>query len=449
MTSPVFPLPSAFVTRMKTQLGTQAEAYFTALEQPYIRGLRLNPRKPISKDVSKDILSSIPWESNGYYLSKESRLGTHPLHDAGAYYLQEPSAMIPAHILAPKPGQRVLDLCSAPGGKATQLADNLQGEGLLVCNEPVPSRAQILSRNLERMGVTCGLVVSADPGKLAERWPCAFDAILVDAPCSGEGMFRRHPETRLEWQENTPSGCATRQKRILESAFTMLKPGGRLVYSTCTLSEEENEEIIQAFIEKHPSLIRQDFAVPIGDHEILFSHKGMLRIYPHQIQGEGHFVALLYKEESAEKQTETCFLLPSQRLSAPTVSALEAYKTFCCKRSLPLPNVMLGDTLLNAPELPPLAGIKVLRAGLQLGIIKGKVFVPDHALSMTGDAAISFPRVPLTLSQARTYQSGESLFLEDAPRGYGLVTLEGLPLGFVKTTEGQMKNHYPKGLRRP
>lgn len=449
------PLPPAFAARIRKQLGAQADAYFAAMEQPYVRGLRLNPRKSIPPNFVEGLQESIPWEPNGYALSLGSMAGSHPLHEAGAYYLQEPSAMMPAHVLAPQQGERVLDLCAAPGGKSTQLADMLDSTGLLVCNEPFFSRAQVLSRNLERMGVRNALVVSADPSQLAAAWPCAFDAILVDAPCSGEGMFRRHPETRLEWNENAPSGCATRQKRILESAYVMLRPMGRLVYSTCTLSHEENEEVIDALLAAHADLEPLPFTVQIGEGRVLSSRQGSLRVYPHEIKGEGHFMALLHKqqldaeEESPSQGRYTHFLPAFECLQRPLPPVLAAYADWIGNRAFPAPIAMLGNVLLNAPALPPLSGIKVLRAGLHLGALKGKIFAPDHALAMGFSPSDAFASIPLSLSEARAYQHGESLLREDVPRGYALVTHGGLPLGFVKGSDGQLKNHYPKGLRIP
>jgi NOL1/NOP2/sun family putative RNA methylase len=443
---------------MRVQLGNDADAYFAAMDETYVRGLRLNPRKPIPAHTVEGLLAPIPWEPNGYELTLDSAAGSHPLHEAGAYYLQEPSAMIPARVLAPKPGERVLDLCAAPGGKSTQLADMLAGSGLLICNEPVPSRAQILSRNLERMGVGNALAVSADPAKLAEKWPRAFDAILVDAPCSGEGMFRRHPETRGEWAESAPPGCAARQQRILESALPMLKPGGRLVYSTCTLNREENEGVIAALLAAHREMSPVDFAVKIGPERALPSQGGMLRVYPHQLRGEGHFIALLRKE--AEPSALGTDFRPAQhRLARPGKPILEAYASFSQGQPLPPPTALLGDTLLAAPDLPPLEGVKVLRAGLHLGTLKGKVFAPDHALALAltlpgaevplpEQVHPPFPTVPLTLGQAHAWLHGDALTLEDAPHGYVLMTHEGLSLGWGKGSGGQIKNHYPKGLRR-
>ncbi|MBR3874839.1 MAG: RsmB/NOP family class I SAM-dependent RNA methyltransferase [Clostridia bacterium] len=441
-----YPLPQAFIARMRAQLGPDADAYFSALDQPYRRGVRLNPRKP--GVAPEGMLECVPWNStHGHYLTQESTAGLHPLHEAGAYYIQEPSAMAPVAVLAPQPGWRVLDLCAAPGGKSTQIADALCGEGLLVCNEPVSSRAKILSRNIERMGVANALVVSADPEKLAPLWPEAFDAVLVDAPCSGEGMFRRHPETRAEWNEGSPEGCAARQKRILACAVEMLKPGGRLAYSTCTLNQIENEQVVQWLLDEYPHMHTVSFSMPIGSGRTLEAPGGMTHLYPHELDGEGHFVALFEKDTG---ESDDLFLPAAQRLSAPDKTLLTAYAAFAKPfGSMPQANAQLGDALLSCPDLPPLKGIKVLRAGVQLGVLKGKVFVPDHALAMALPAPYSIPTFALSCEEALRYQSGEALTVPDSLRGYVLPTLDGLALGFGKASDGQLKNHYPKGLRRP
>ena len=440
------PLPQAFIARMRTQLGAHADAYFSALEEPYLRGVRLNPRKPVNPDMLDGFGESVPWNPVlGRYLAMDSTAGLDPLHEAGAYYIQEPSAMAPVAVLKPQPGERVLDLCAAPGGKSTQIADALMGEGLLVCNEPVPSRAQILSRNVERMGVKNAVVTSAMPAQLAPRFAAFFDRILVDAPCSGEGMFRRHPETREEWNESSPAGCASRQKHILQSAVRMLKPGGRLVYSTCTLNHEENEEVVAWLLETFPELSAVPFSFAIGEGRTLDAPEGMAHLYPHELKGEGHFVAQLRKSIG---EADNLFTPAAQQLSKPDKTLLAAYQTFGKGLQLPKANAQLGDTLLSAPDLPPLKGVKVLRAGLQLGTLKGKVFAPDHALAVALPAQ-AMPVLPLSREDALKYQSGEALPAPDDLSGWCLPTYEGLALGFGKASSGQMKNHYPKGLRRP
>ena len=445
-----FPLPEAFVQRIRQQLGPEADDYFAALEQPYFRGLRLNPRKPLFDPSAQveGLLDPVPWNpQHGRYLAMDSAAGLSPLHEAGAYYIQEPSAMAPVSILAPKPGERVLDLCAAPGGKSTQIADALQGDGLLICNEPVPSRAKILSRNIERMGVTNALVVSAEPEQLAGPWADIFDAILVDAPCSGEGMFRRHPETRSEWNAQSPEGCAARQKRILASAWQMLRPGGRLCYSTCTLNEIENEGVVRWMLAEHPDAETVAFSLPIGE-TALDAPDGMLHLYPHQLQGEGHFVALLRKGGSASAAPLSA---PDKILSPVSKEQRAAWDAFSAKFGghPPQPNALFGDTLISSPDLPPLRGIKVLRAGIQLGNMKGKLFFPDHALAMTLSPRDGYPAFDASHDEAAAYLRGETIPCPDDLSGFLLVSHQGLTLGFGKASGGQIKNHYPKGLRRP
>lgn len=428
-------LPQAFVNRMKALLQDEAAAFLRSYDEPYQRGLRMNPMKMVDADLIPGLLDAVPWETSGYYLSQESNAGALPLHEAGAYYLQEPSAMLPAAVLDPKPGETVLDLCAAPGGKSTQLALRMRVEGLLVCNEPVPKRAQILSRNVERMGITNALVVSSLPAPLAKRWPEGFDAIQVDAPCSGEGMFRRHPETRDEWSEDSPAGCAKRQAEILDCAAEMLRPGGRLVYSTCTLNAVENEDTVVAFCQRHP-----DFELAAFDLPGASAPTGMLTCYPHRMRGEGHFVALLRRkgEGVAQLPLDASLLKPDKAL----VKALQAFAP-----ETPMPTAMLGDTLVYLPGCPDVRGLKVLRVGLHLGAMKGKVFLPDHAWAVSM-AAPQMPRVALTEEEARRYQAGETIVVADGLRGFVLPTLAGLPLGWGKVSDGVMKNHYPKGLRR-
>lgn len=343
--------------------------------------------------------------------------------------------MLPAAVLNPQPGERVLDLCAAPGGKTTQLALRMAGQGLLVSNEPVPKRAQVLSRNVERMGIVNALVVSALPAQLAARWPGGFDAVQVDAPCSGEGMFRRHPETMAEWTEDAPAGCARRQAEILDGAAALVRPGGRIVYSTCTLNPTENEDTVAAFCERHPEFSLRPFSLPGVQ-----APSGMLTCYPHRMRGEGHFVALLQREGEGEAQLDEDTSLPH-----PDRQAVQALRVFAPDAHAP--TAMLGDTLVHLPGCPDVRGLRVLRAGLHLGQMKGKTFMPDHAWAMAYLPPAA-PRVPLTAAQAARYQAGETVDVPDAPRGFVLPTLAGLALGWGKVSDGVMKNHYPKGLRR-
>lgn len=452
----MIPLPPAFARRMLELLGSSAQAYFEALEQPYVRGLRVHPLKtpnaPLETLVDGIEEARVPWEADGRYLDTQSAAGSHALHACGAYYLQEPSAMLPARLLDVRPGETALDLCAAPGGKSTQLAAQMCGQGTLVCNEVVPSRAAVLCGILERMGVRNALTVSQSPETLAQRWPRLFDAILVDAPCSGEGMFRRHPEARLEWDEESPAHCARRQRLILESAAKMLKAGGRLCYSTCTFSQEENEGVISAFLSSHPEFEAAGFAVPIGNGQALPSQNGCVRLYPHAVRGEGHFAALLRKTGVRAGEEQPASLLPADQLfAAPDRQAAAAWRAFYAELSAsepPQANAAIGNLLISAPLLPPIDGLKAWRAGLALGRLKGKVFLPDHALAL---AAPTLPLRSVTLAeaQAEAYLRGETLPAGDTGRGYHTVSRFGLPLGFVKQSDGQLKNHYPKGLRKP
>ena len=427
-------LPQAFVENMARRLGDELPAFLRTYEEPYWRGVRHNPLKS-TETPPLSLTERVLWEPTGWYLSQEDTAGARPLHEAGAYYLQEPSAMLPAAVLAPRPGERVLDLCAAPGGKSTQLGLRMAGQGLLVCNEPVPKRAEVLARNVERMGVANALVVSAMPGLLADRWPEGFDAVLVDAPCSGEGMFRRHPETRQEWSPEAAKGCARRQADILDCAAEMVRPGGRLVYSTCTLNRTENEDTVEAFCRRHPDFTPEAFSLPGAD-----APAGMLTCFPHRMRGEGHFVALLRRQGDGVAALPTDGSLP-----APDKADMRVLSEFA--PDAPKPTAMLGDTLISLPECPEVRGLRVLRAGLHLGRMKGKVFQPDHAWAVSC-CPPAFPRLPLTETQAARYQAGETLPAPEALKGYVLPTLNGLPLGWGKVSDGVMKNHYPKGLRR-
>ena len=385
--------------------------------------------------LPEGLLEAVPWEPTGHYLSLDSKAGADILHEAGAWYLQEPSAMIPAAVLNAQPGEHILDLCAAPGGKTTQNALRMAGQGMIVCNEPIGDRARILSRNVERMGVTNAIVVSAWPEKLADVWPEAFDAIQCDAPCSGEGMFRRHPETRDEWNPESPAGCAKRQGDILDSAAVMLRPGGRMVYSTCTLNKIENEGVVEAFLLRHPDFELMPFELP-G----LSAPQGMLTIYPHRIKGEGHFVALLRRKGDGRAVWQT-----ASPKNAPDKAAMKVLQEFLPGQQA---NLFFGNELRYCPDFPELSkakGVTVLRSGLHLGTVKGKVFIPDHAWAVS-NAAPAVPRVHLTEEEAWLYLNGQVIPADG--KGWVLACYAGLPLGWGKVSDGMMKNHYPKGLRR-
>ena len=454
-------LPEAYIAQMKRLLGEAGFfAYEQSLSQPVTRALRVNlllrPDGSLPCPV-EGVGERVPWAKGCYFVEGDARPGLSPLHEGGLFYLQEPSALSAVSVLAPQPGERVLDLCAAPGGKSTQIAGLMQGRGLLVCNEPVLSRAQILSRNVERMGVRNAIVTSAMPAQLAPRFPAFFDRILVDAPCSGEGMFRRQPEARDEWSAGSPRGCADRQLEILEAAAKMLAPGGALVYSTCTFNDTENEGVLARFTAAHPEFALEPFALP----GLPSGSRGYVHLYPHEIRGEGHFVSLLRKApdapgapeneekprravkpargrgEQAKKAQQPAIAVPEDVL-APGVSFDRLHAA--------------GGSLWALPEglsdLSRLDGLRVLRTGLLLAHAEGRRAEPDHALAMALTPCEAARTAELDEAQALAYQAGETLELGDLEPGYTLLTLRGVSLGFGKQAGGVMKNHYPKGLRR-
>ena len=431
-------MPAGFEQEMALILKDELKPFLLSLEEEAVRGIR--PRAGIG-DLSGDGLDPVPWAPEARYLKADSRAGGRVFHDAGAYYLQEPSAMAPAAILRPRPGEWVLDLCAAPGGKSTQMAGMMQGQGLLLCNEVVPERAKVLSGNIERMGIPNALVTSASTDRLAVLLPARFDRVLVDAPCSGEGMFRRHPESRAEWNPGLPAMCAERQGRILDDAASMLKAGGTLVYSTCTFSRTENEDTVMRFLSRHPDFEMLPFSLAGCSP----SPEGMLRIWPHRQRGEGHFAAAMIRTGSAE-------MVPAHSLRAQPPEK-EAQEVLSFLRDT-VPGVSWdpgrifrrGEGYVYLPgEIPELPGIRVLRCGLHLGTRKGKAFVPDHALARAFGAG---QEVSLSGEEAAAYMMGEALAAPAGIRGWAAACLESVPLGWVKISDGLMKNHYPKGLRR-
>lgn len=453
-------LPEAYIAQMKRLLGEAGFfAYEQSLSQPVTRALRVNlllrPDGSLPCPV-EGVGEAVPWAKGCYFVEGDARPGLSPLHEGGLFYLQEPSALSAVSVLDPQPGERVLDLCAAPGGKSTQIAGLMQGRGLLVCNEPVPARAQILSRNVERMGVRSAVVTSAMPAQLATRFPAFFDRILVDAPCSGEGMFRRQPEARGEWTENSPRGCADRQLEILEEAAKMLAPGGALVYSTCTFNDTENEGVLARFTAAHPEFALEAFELP----GLPSGSRGYVHLYPHEIRGEGHFVSLLRKSTNAPGAPE-----PEEkprRAVKPARGRGEGAKK-PQQPALVVPDALApgvsfdrlhaaGGSLWALPEglddLSRLDGLRVLRTGLLLAHLEGKRAEPDHALAMALTPCEAARTAELDEAQALAYQAGETLDLGDLEPGYTLLTLCGVSLGFGKQAGGVMKNHYPKGLRR-
>ena len=443
-------LPEGFILRMQSLLGEEYAAFSASFDRPLCTGLRLNPLKTgFTGDLSRFSLSPVPWCPTGYVYDAVSRPGLSSYHAAGLYYLQEPSAMAPAELLDPQPGERVLDLCAAPGGKSTQLAGKLQGRGLLVCNEINAKRAKILAGNIERLGIANALVLNEHPKKLETRFEGYFDKILVDAPCSGEGMFRKEEAAVTDWTEDTNAICANRQSEILTSAAKMLRPGGRLVYSTCTFSPVENEGVISDFLWRNP-----DFSVenrPAPDFSpgrpdwVEHPAPGLehtFRLWPHKLRGEGHYAAVLKKAGDA----------PAAELPLEPAAKTPAELThFCRQTGAALPEgklLLFGQVAYLVPQgLPEIKGLRVLRAGLELGQTMKNRFEPAHAWALWLKGLENSVSLAADAPELGQYLSGN--VLPSGLRGWTLVRVDGLSLGWAKGDGTQLKNHYPKALRRP
>lgn len=495
-------LPREFAERMRSMLGDDFPAFCESYAKDIHPSLRVNTLKLTSeglREIAPFAGDAVPWQGNGFYYEAdgEARPGKHPLHEAGAYYIQEASAMLPGSLCPPKPGERVLDLCAAPGGKATQLAAALCGEGLLIANEIHPTRAGILSQNIERMGIRNCIVTNATPAELAMKFPAFFDEIVVDAPCSGEGMFRKEADAVTMWSPENVTLCASRQAEILDEAAKMLRAGGYLVYSTCTFAPAENEGAVMDFLTRHPEfeVIPSDqpavsesrnrglldgghpeWADGYGQYpaELLEQVRSTYRVFPHHCDGEGHFAALLRKcgegealplarAESKKKGKKPEKSSGGKGKPAPETVAVKLFEEFCREVMGGVPAwvgdtvpCLFGDKLYLIPKAlcgdsdpaEALKGLRVLRAGLCVGTIAGLDrgrgrFEPDHALALC--AGLPIRSFPVDYDTAAAYLRGETI--PCALRGWYTVTYEGLPLGWGKASDGVMKNHYPKGLR--
>lgn len=460
-------LPEAFKKKMKKLMGESYERLLDSYDQPESKGIRTNTLKLTPENLAQKLpfeTQKVNWCQEGFFIDHDIRPGKNPHYYAGLYYVQEPTAMAAVEVLDPKPGDWVLDLCAAPGGKSTQIGGKLEGRGLLVSNELVNSRAGILSTNIERMGMTNAIVTNEFPERLVDSFYQNFDRIIVDAPCSGEGMFRKDPGALADWSLERVDRCMGKQEKILESAHRLLKPGGVLVYSTCTFSPEENEQMIEAFIHKYSYTIEAVQLPGIEDHgrvEWTKSHEASiektLRIMPMNVQGEGHFIAKLIKSEDGSDAIEIKQGYAKSRLKKATRIELQDYLYFA-KTSLE-PSFyedfedrlyLLGEHLYALPkgvDLERIANLKLLRVGLHLGTFKKNRFEPSYALAMALKCSEAKNVCDLKDEDlAYQYLKGEALNLT-AKKGWVLIGYDGYALGFGKASDGQIKNHYPKGLR--
>lgn len=457
-------LPIEFEKKMKAFLGDEWDDFLYSYDNNRFQALRFNTLKVQSPEERMRILKTlkissdkkVSWANEAYYFDENVRPGKHPYHEMGLYYIQEPSAMSAAALLAPKPGMRVLDLCAAPGGKSTQLATYLGDSGLLVSNEINTQRSRILSQNIERMGIKNAIVTNEDSFVLASHFPGFFNAIQVDAPCSGEGMFRKLPEAIEQWSMENVAICAARQKEILDNAAVMLEPGGTIVYSTCTFSKEENEDVIEYFLERHPDFILEE----------------MERFWPHKVDGEGHFVAKLVRRGSvdtdlkADRKTKRNKNSKNRKnetkpaLTKENMKLLSEFldETISEDMAAWIKNsrlVMFGEQLYRLPDMEvDIKGLKVQRAGLHIGEFKKQRFEPSHSLALALKISEAKNVVKLTWDDPQTtgFFNGQSVMLSDeqtaeCKKGWALVCVDGYPAGWGKVNGAQVKNHYPKGLR--
>lgn len=459
-------LPQEFVDRMQKMMGEDFNSFLESFEKDKYQALRINALKGNSEVEMPFHLSPVPWTKNGWYYQAEDFPGKHPYHEAGVYYIQEPSAMAPVGLLDPKPGEYVLDLCAAPGGKSTQIAALLNGEGLLIANEIHPARAKILSENVERMGIRNAIVTNETPAHLADNFEEYFDKILVDAPCSGEGMFRKNEDAQGEWSLENVELCGERQDQILDCAAKMLRTGGRICYSTCTFAPIENEGSISRFLQRHPeftivAIDKSNFESRTGDSDGVASWveapadgiEKTLRLWPHILKGEGHFVALLQK---TGELSDNYFRMPAKGLQDGIgEKELKQYREFekdTLKTKMQGTFLKFGENLYVAPEnMPALKGLKVLRPGLQLGALKKDRFEPSHALALAlkpEEACNNYNfDTKEGLQGIKGYQGGLT-FQAEGEKGWYLISVDGFSTGWGKLAGGTMKNHYPKGLRK-
>ncbi len=470
-------LPAEFETKMQGLLGAEYPDYLACLSKPRYYGLRVNTNKisvPDFLKISPFPLTPIPWIENGFYYDGETVFPSrHPYYYAGLYYLQEPSAMTPADRLPVSPGDRVLDVCAAPGGKATALGGKLSGTGLLAANDISYSRSKGLLKNLELFGIPNMLVTSEEPGKLAGCFPSYFDKILIDAPCSGEGMFRKDSKMIRAWQEHGPDSFIPLQRSILRQSAKMLRPGGLLLYSTCTFDRREDEGMIEEFLSDHgdfslvPMKPYEGFTPGIPDPDTAADQpiRQAMRIFPHKMNGEGHFLALLRKKEDPPTGPDT-----------ETASGIGAGKDARAKKRKPHPGRLpeectrfleqiswkmdperfrfINDRLYYIPEgLPQVQGLRVLRTGLLMGEQKKGRFEPSQALAMAlrADEYSRVISLPCDDERVLRYLKGETLSVSDqvspADAGWYLFCVDGYPLGFGKLTKGTLKNKYLPGWR--
>lgn len=455
-------LPAEFITKYQRLLGDEAPAFLASFDQPSQSGFRVNPLKPAPLATIKVAQGPVPYVPGGYYGSVD---GKSLDHVTGAIYSQEPSAMYVGEVVDPQPGERVLDLCAAPGGKTTHLIAKMKDQGLLVANEIFRKRAQVLAENLERWGTRSAVVMNESPAELEDQFSHFFDRILVDAPCSGEGMFRKEPAGMEYWNPDYPAECANRQRKILASALKMLKSGGVLVYSTCTFSPEEDEQNIAWLLKNYPALrmlpIKKYPGMDDGRPDWADGNPALrqaVRLFPHHIKGEGHFIAKLQNGESTitparpvkhKKHRRKKKNRQQNQLNKQARTEVNQIRDWLAPNEPMDHLVTFGDQLYNLPAgMPDLTGMTVLRPGLHLGVFKKNRFEPALAWALVLDPQSCQHVLKLTPDQWRQYVHGDVIKLDHSQaNGWYLLTCDGHATGFGKLVGTTIKNFYPKGLR--
>lgn len=456
-------LPQLFAEEMKYELGEEFPAFIASFEQPCCHGLRVNTLK-IDVDefikISPFSTERIPWTEDGFYCSGSDSPGRHPYYYAGLYYIQEPSAMFPVTLLDIGPGEKVLDLCAAPGGKSVQIAARMKGQGVLVSNEINPDRAKALVKNIELCGVTNAVVTMEPPEKLEGKFRDYFDKILVDAPCSGEGMFRKDENAVRSWTRFDRRRYPAIQKAAIHTASRMLKPGGLMAYSTCTFNQDENEDVIEDFLSGHPEFelvhIDKHDGITGGFTGAYTNDMGKCaRLWPHKVKGEGHFAALLRRKgEPFDAAEETWH---GERTAETNVFFDFVRNSLCCSK-VPAEDkfdperfLTSGGNLYLVP-MPSgrMEGIRVAKPGWYLGNVKSGKFEPSHSLAtaLKGSEIVSRINFGAESAEVSRYLKGETMFAEGCAEGFCVVCVDGYPLGWAKNEGGRLKNLYPKGWRK-
>jgi NOL1/NOP2/sun family putative RNA methylase len=450
-------LPETYVSKMKNLLKSEYEDYKQSLECERYYGLRSNDLKITSSEfnnISPFELENIPWATNGYYYSKNEQPAKHPFYHAGLYYIQEPSAMVPAAVLPIQEGDKVLDLCAAPGGKSTQIASKLHNTGLLVSNDISPSRTKGLLKNIEMFGITNAIVTSESPKKLDQYFRGFFDKVLVDAPCSGEGMFRKEPSIMKNWESCGVSHYVDMQKEILPYAANMLKAGGLMVYSTCTFAPEEDEQMIDWFLDEYKEFelveISKEYGFESGNPSWSNGNEDLrktARLWPHKIKGEGHFIALLRKKDGIINNS--IYNNRSNVKEKDIINYLDFEKEVL-NINLDIDRFeIINNKLYLLPEdMPNIKGLRVLRTGWYIGEFKKNRFEPSQAFASGLKIEDICKSVKLDVDDIDVikYLKGETI-RRDGNDGYNVLCVDKYPLGWVKKNRSMLKNCYQANWR--